>query len=182
MSLGTPLLEHLWRWFQNSFENKWKASLMLFQIVSINQTNWGLSFMVPGIGIASAGLVMFFLLAPAPEAAGFQPEQVWDEWKERKTDTVKITKKYPCALLMLCFKLNNYIDCTSIYQLACYYMWHIYVTYLIITNVIPTFSVHMTMFFDRTRSLQREKKKKRKQKRRKRKQSVFLEPWRFLAW
>jgi len=35
----------------------------------------GLSFMVPGIGIASAGLVMFFLLAPAPEAAGFQPEQ-----------------------------------------------------------------------------------------------------------
>ena len=49
---------------------------MLFDIVSINQTNWGLSFMVPGIGIASAALVMFFLLAPAPEAAGFQPEQV----------------------------------------------------------------------------------------------------------
>ena len=32
--------------------------------------------MVPGIGIAAAGLVMFFLLAPSPEAAGFQPEEV----------------------------------------------------------------------------------------------------------
>ena len=55
------------------------ASLILFQIVQINQTNWGLSFMVPGIGIASAGLVMFFLLAPSPEDAGFQPEQVFDK-------------------------------------------------------------------------------------------------------
>ena len=43
---------------------------------TVNQTNWGLSFMVPGIGIAAAGLVMFFLLAPSPQAAGFQPEQV----------------------------------------------------------------------------------------------------------
>ena len=34
--------------------------------------------MVPGIGIAAAGLVMFFLLAPSPEAAGFQPEEVVD--------------------------------------------------------------------------------------------------------
>ena len=52
------------------------ASLILLQI---NQTNWGLSFMVPGIGIASAGLIMFFLLAPSPEDAGFQPEQVFDK-------------------------------------------------------------------------------------------------------
>ena len=89
MSLETPLLEHLLRWFQIGFWNKneklKRVSLMLFKIVSINQTNWGLSFMVPGIGIASAGLVMFFLLAPAPEAAGFQPEQVWDEF-QRKTN------------------------------------------------------------------------------------------------
>ena len=40
--------------------------------------------MVPGIGIASAGLVMFFLLAPSPEDAGFQPEQVLNKLLRKK--------------------------------------------------------------------------------------------------
>ena len=154
--------------------------------MSINQTNWGLSFMVPGIGIASAGLVMFFLLAPAPEAAGFQPEQVWDEFWRKKKGQRKITTKYPCALLMLGFKFNSYINSTStIYILIIswpqYHMCRTSSLRMLSPNL--TFSVYMTMFFDRTRSLQQmAKKKRRKQKRRKRKQSVFLEPWRFQAW
>jgi OPA family glycerol-3-phosphate transporter-like MFS transporter 1/2 len=54
------------------------------------ETNWGLSFMVPGIGITAAGLVMFFLLAPSPEDAGFQPEQdeesAGEEEEEKKAE------------------------------------------------------------------------------------------------
>ena len=55
---------------------KFNLSRLILCYSTVNQTNWGLSFMVPGIGIAAAGLVMFFLLAPSPQAAGFQPEQV----------------------------------------------------------------------------------------------------------
>ena len=68
MFLVTPLLGHLLRWFVKCF---------IWQVYANQpQTNWGLSFMVPGVGIASAGIVMFFLLAPSPEAAGFQQEKV----------------------------------------------------------------------------------------------------------
>ena len=50
--------------------------------------------MVPGIGITAAGLVMFFLLAPSPEDAGFQPEQVLDKLLCQKGETIIPHKIY----------------------------------------------------------------------------------------
>ena len=94
--------------------------------------------MVPGIGIASAGLVMFFLLAPAPEAAGFQPEQVRDEFERKKTDKVKNISLCSADAVFQVYELHR----LYLYVLVGLI---VYVTYLIITNVIPKshlFCVH----------------------------------------
>ncbi len=38
-------------------------------------TNWGLSFIVPGILIAGVGLLFFLVLVPSPEDLGIKPEE-----------------------------------------------------------------------------------------------------------
>ena len=57
--------------------------------------------MVPGIGIAAAGLVMFFLLSPSPQAAGFQPEQVW----KKKNIVHRPSSLYPICFFFSAFYL-----------------------------------------------------------------------------
>merc|ERR1712038_903421 len=93
------------------------------------ETNWGLSFMVPGIGIAAAGLVMFFLLAPSPQAAGFQPEQdeeSADEKEEKKEEEEKAISLFGALKIpgvvefSLCLFFSKLVAYTFLYWLPNY--------------------------------------------------------------